>query len=226
MMSVSTRPVLSGPLILKLHDGGNVKHVCPGGASPRTLNPCGHWGTVNFHTKARTSKVRHRAESHVSFVTSTVGSGRGASGEEHATAAVAPRTRIPTPMERTLTGFSLWSHPLRRQVLRLCYSRQTKRGRDEPLRQSVPRNGWVHRDAPRINPAFQAPHLREARRPQDLERLHRAHAVVAVRDDLGVTVELAEALGQLAQRDQLRAGDARDLRFVRLPHVEQDESGV
>src|SRR6266480_3613741 len=67
---------------------------------------------VNFQTNARTSSVMHRPASQVALVTSTVGNGRGASGEEHAAAAVAPKTRILTPKERRVTGFSLCSHPL------------------------------------------------------------------------------------------------------------------
>ena len=66
---------------------------------------------VNFQTNARTSSVMHRPASQVPFVTSTVANGRGASGEEHAAAAVAPKTRILTPKERRVTGFSLYSHP-------------------------------------------------------------------------------------------------------------------
>ena len=51
----------------------------------------------------------------------------------------------------------------------------------------------------------------------------RADAVVAVGDDLGVAVELAEAVRQLTQRDQPGALDVGDLPLVRLAHVDQDQ---
>src|SRR5438552_17418035 len=74
----------------------------------------------------------------------------------------------------------------------------------------VPWHRWIHLHAPRINPTLQAPHVRTARRLQDLERLHRAHAVAALRDDLAVPVPLAVTLGQFAQCHQPRPVDTGD----------------
>ena len=47
---------------------------------------------------------------------------------------------------------------------------------------------------------------------------------MAVGDDLGVAVQLAKPVRQLAKRDEPGALDAGDLPFVRLPHVDQDEA--
>ena len=47
--------------------------------------------------------------------------------------------------------------------------------------------------------------------------------VVALGDDLGVAVELAQAIGELAQRNEPRAVDVGDLPLVRLAHVHQHQ---
>src|SRR3989441_5237652 len=91
---------------------------------------------------------------------------------------------------------------------------------------SVPRQRRIHVHRPRIDPAAQAAHLREARRLQDLERLERARPVVAMRHHLAVPVQLAEAVRQLTQRNEHGAVDVRDLVLVRLTHVDHEQIGV
>ena len=46
---------------------------------------------------------------------------------------------------------------------------------------------------------------------------------MAVGDDLGVAVELAQPLGQLAQGNQPGPFDVRDVPLVRLANVDQDQ---
>src|SRR5439155_19179281 len=82
----------------------------------------------------------------------------------------------------------------------------------------------VHR--PRVDPAAQAPHFREARRLQDLERFERARAMVAVGHHLTVAVQLAQAVGQLPQRNQHGPVDVGDFVLVRLAHVDDEKVGV
>src|SRR5947208_5741433 len=77
-------------------------------------------------------------------------------------------------------------------------TRRTIRLSVYPSIRLVSRQCRVHVHGPRIDPAAQAAHLREARRLQDLERLERTRAVVAVGHHLAVTVQLAQAVRQLA----------------------------
>src|SRR5205814_4567368 len=87
----------------------------------------------------------------------------------------------------------------------------------------VPRHPRLDPLRPGVDAAGQAPHLAEARSLQDFQRLHRSGTVVAVGDDLTVSVQLAQAVGQLAQRDQPSTVDMADLPLVRLPDVDEDE---
>ena len=48
------------------------------------ISPSGTTGIANFEIKARISIVVHRPQSHVAFVTSTVGNGRGRVAGAHA----------------------------------------------------------------------------------------------------------------------------------------------
>src|SRR5439155_20280607 len=82
----------------------------------------------------------------------------------------------------------------------------------------------VHR--PRIDPAAQAAHLREARCLEDLECLERARPVVAMRHHLAVPVQLAEPVGQLTQRNEHGAVAVGDLARVRLTYVDHEQIGV
>src|SRR5207249_11700956 len=59
--------------------------------------------------------------------------------------------------------------------------------------------------------------------PEGFECLNRAAAVMAVVDDLGMTVELAETVGKLAQGNQACAVDVGNLPLVRLADVDQDQ---
>src|SRR5438874_4100672 len=92
-----------------------------------------------------------------------------------------------------------------------------------PPSASVPRQRRIHVHRPRIDPAAQTSHLRETRRLQDLERLQRARAVMAVCDDLAVAVELAQTRRELGERNQHRTVDVRDLVLVRLAHVDHEQ---
>ena len=50
-----------------------------------------------------------------------------------------------------------------------------------------------------------------------------AHAAFAVGYDFDRRIQVVEAFWQLTERNQLRSGDAADLVFVRLAHVDEDE---
>src|SRR2546429_4425822 len=65
---------------------------------------------------------------------------------------------------------------------------------------SVPRQCGIHVHGPRVDSTPQAPHFRKARGLEDLERLERARAVVAVRHDLVVTVQLSQPIRQLDRK--------------------------
>src|SRR5256885_4178009 len=95
-----------------------------------------------------------------------------------------------------------------------------------PAVRSVPRQAWVDIHRPRVNSAAQAAHPRETRRLEDLQRLERTRPVMAVRHDLAMAVQLAEAGRQLGERNQHGAVDAGNLVLVRLAHVDHEQIGV
>jgi len=65
---------------------------------------------------------------------------------------------------------------------------------------------------------------RSGSRPRAAARGPRAaRPAPAEDDDLGLAVEVSHAAVQLSQRNERRAGQARDLVLVRLAHVQQDE---
>ena len=75
--------------------------------------------------------------------------------------------------------------------------------------------------SPGVDAALQVLHLAEAGADQQLEGTGRAGAGFAEDDHLLGAVQLGEAGGKLAQRDQRGAFDTRDLQLVRLAHIQQ-----
>src|SRR5690348_1344266 len=78
---------------------------------------------------------------------------------------------------------------------------------------------------PEQDPPGHALDVFEARLAQGLGELHRAAAALAVDDDLLTLVltELVDVLRQLLEREQLSAGDVRDLVFVGQPAIDKVE---
>src|SRR2546423_14506334 len=93
-----------------------------------------------------------------------------------------------------------------------------------PAVRSVPRQAWVNIHRPRIDSAAQAAHPRETRRLEDLQRLERTRPVMAVRHDLAMTVQFAEAGRALGERNPPGAVDAGHLVLVRLRPREDEET--
>src|SRR5436190_1954644 len=87
----------------------------------------------------------------------------------------------------------------------------------------VLRDARVDLVAPGENPTFHIPDVLKSGLAEDSTGLSAAHAALAVNDDIGVRVELGEALPDLAERDQARGGDVADLVLVRLANVDQYE---
>ena len=56
-----------------------------------------------------------------------------------------------------------------------------------------------------------------------MQRPGGAGAALALEHDLVGAIEFAHARGELAERDELRAGDAADVPLIRLAHVEEHE---
>src|SRR5580765_1576945 len=88
---------------------------------------------------------------------------------------------------------------------------------------SVAGYGRIHVARPRVDAAGERGQAPVALLPQEFERAQAAHAVMAVQHHIPLAVDLAEALRQTAQRDQLGARDVRDLVLVRLAHVDQQQ---
>ena len=85
----------------------------------------------------------------------------------------------------------------------------------------VDRQAGIHFLRPGVDPALQVLHLAEAGAEQQLQGARRARAGLAEHDHLLGAVQLGEAGGQLPQRDQRGALEARDLQLVRLAHIQQ-----
>src|SRR5258708_5335565 len=100
----STRPVVSGPITVKVHFAGKVRQVSPGPTSPSTSIPSGHWGTLNFHINARISRVAQCPTSHIAFVTRTVGRDRASVIVEQAVADVRTKPSKTIDRRNILTG--------------------------------------------------------------------------------------------------------------------------
>src|SRR5690349_2050024 len=75
--------------------------------------------------------------------------------------------------------------------------------------------------APGENAALHVLDVLESRLTHDPTRLSAAHAALAVNHDLRVRIELADVLGELAERNQFRARDVADAVFVRFANVDQ-----
>src|SRR5207244_1612339 len=109
------------------------------------------------------------------------------SGQAKSLLEVIPRPIFAVPTRRSGgTG--------RRAAFRAQWA-QARGGSSPPFGILVSRQLPLHVHRPRVDPTAQAAHLREPRGLEDLERLERAGAVVAVRHDVRVIVELAQARG-------------------------------
>src|SRR5205814_6663860 len=81
----------------------------------------------------------------------------------------------------------------------------------------------VYLVSPTKNSAFEILYLPEPRRSQKVHSFSASDTGPAVGYDIVCAVELVHSGRQLAQRNQVRAGDPADLPFVRLAHVEQED---
>ncbi len=88
---------------------------------------------------------------------------------------------------------------------------------------SILRHGGINLIRPRQDSALQVMNLAESGLHEQVHRLGAAHSGLAMHHDLVGRVQFVHALGHFAQRDKFRAGDAANLVFMRLAHVDQDE---
>src|SRR5208282_1123789 len=88
-------------------------------------------------------------------------------------------------------------------------------GKPAPHESLVLRDAGIDLVAPRQDAAHHVAHALEARLAQHGTGLGAAHAAAAVDHDVGSGIELADALGKLAERNELRAGDVADPVLVR-----------
>src|SRR5947209_18554228 len=85
----------------------------------------------------------------------------------------------------------------------------------------VPRDAGVDLLGPKVDAAFEVLQVPEAGLvAEELQRFLASLAALAVEDDLLVAVQLGVALGELVQRDQVRAVQAGDLPFLRVADVQ------
>src|SRR5689334_4143428 len=86
---------------------------------------------------------------------------------------------------------------------------------------SVLRHARIDVLGPRRDPAFQVDQTTvEARAFERLDRFRAAHATLAMHDRVELLIDLVHARDDVAQRDQLRSRNARNLELVRLAHVD------
>src|ERR1035438_3939688 len=86
---------------------------------------------------------------------------------------------------------------------------------------SVLRHARIHPVAPGEYAALHIAHVLEARRLQDAAGSRAPHPALAVNHDVGVGIEFAQPLADLAERNQPGRRDVADLVFVGLAHVDQ-----
>ena len=89
--------------------------------------------------------------------------------------------------------------------------------------QSIPWYSRVDLARPGIDPPRQAANIVKPRPYQNLPSSERTLTVMAMRYDFGVTWQLGQPVGELAQRNQPRPVDVCDLGFAWLANVEQQE---
>src|SRR5829696_2880007 len=108
---------------------------------------------------------------------------------------------------RTRTGL----RPLRPE--RSASTSSTTSAKGENL---IPRHPYFNPIRPRVDSPSETAHTGKPGPLQHRERLHRADPVMAVGHDLRVTIELAQAFRELAQRYQPGTFNMGDLPLVRL----------
>src|ERR1041385_3802881 len=92
--------------------------------------------------------------------------------------------------------------------------------RENPRLKLIFRHSWIDILGPRRDPALQINQSPLKSRPlQRLDRLRATHAAFAVNDRLNLRIDLVHPAHDVSQRDQLRPRYARDLKLVRLAHI-------
>ncbi len=98
---------------------------------------------------------------------------------------------------------------------------RTKAASSRRTPKSVFRDARIDVFRPRRDPAFQVDQSAlKTGAFQRLDRFRTTHAALAMNDRLHFRIDLVHAAHHVAQRDQFRSRDARDLEFVRLAHVD------
>ncbi len=104
-----------------------------------------------------------------------------------------------------------------------CRAASVTLGSPSGRSRSIASHRRVHLLRPGVDPAHQVLHLAEPHRAEELHRLGAPAAHAAVHHDLVRRVQLRNALGQLAERDEDAPLDPGDLRFLGIADVEDHQ---